>query len=116
MLKGFDAYEEMRSKLRCFLFQEELTEELLTDVSIYTECHDGGYGKYTPELLSFIQEIYASHVLPLDPIYTAKAFKGMLEELKNERFNNRTILFIHTGGIQVCEEIENKHNIKLFTK
>lgn len=114
-LKGFDSLEEMRSKLKWFLFQEEITNELLEDVKVYPEYHFGGYGKYTSVLLNFIQEIYKEHQLPLDPIYTAKAFYGMLQELENPYFNNRTVLFIHTGGTQVCEEIENKHNIKLFT-
>ncbi len=114
-LKGFDGYAEMFIKLKWFLFQDELASELLEGVRIHSEYHFGGYGKYTDELLAFIQEIYKEHQLPLDPIYTAKAFYGMLQELEDVSFDNNTILFVHTGGIQVCEEIEKKNNIKLFT-
>ena len=114
-LKGFDAYAEMYTKLKWFLFQDELASELLEGVRIHSEYHFGGYGKYTNELLTFIQEVYKEHQLPLDPIYTAKAFYGMLQELEDVSFNNQSVLFVHTGGIQVCEEIEKKNKIKLFT-
>ncbi|MBI5787575.1 MAG: D-cysteine desulfhydrase family protein [Candidatus Schekmanbacteria bacterium] len=36
----------------------------------------------------------------LEPIYTGKAFHGLLSEIKNGRFGeNKRILFLHTGGI-----------------
>jgi len=115
VLKGFDAYEEMFGKLKWFLFQDELAIELLEDVQIHADYHFGGYGKYTRELLTFIQEIYSEYQLPLDPIYTAKAFYGMLQELEGDSYNNKTILFVHTGGIQACKEIEENNGIALFT-
>jgi 1-aminocyclopropane-1-carboxylate deaminase len=115
VLKGFDAYEEMLNKLKWFLFQEDLAKELLEEVIFHHHYHFGGYGKYTPELLTFIQEIYHAYKIPLDPIYTAKAFYGMLQELEAKTYHNKDILFIHTGGIQVCKEIELKNNISLFT-
>lgn len=115
VLKGFDVYEEMFAKLKWFLFQDELAIELLEDVQILADYHFGGYGKYTRELLTFIQEIYSEYQLPLDPIYTAKAFYGMLHELESKQYDNKQVLFVHTGGIQVCKEIEKKNKIKLFT-
>ena len=115
VLKGFDASEEMFGKLKWFLFQDDLAKELLEDVIVHPDYHFGGYGKYTPELLAFIQEMYKRYKLPLDPIYTAKAFYGMLQELVAKEYDNKHVLFIHTGGIQVCKEIELKNNISLFT-
>ncbi len=115
VLKGFDAYEEMLNKLKWFLFQEDLAKELLEDVIVHPDYHFGGYGKYTPELLAFIQEMYTYYKIPLDPIYTAKAFYGMLQELEAKQYDNKQVLFVHTGGIQVCKEIEKKNNITLFT-
>ncbi len=115
VLKGFDAYAEMLNKLKWFLFQEDLAKELLEDVVIHHEYHFGGYGKYTHDLLTFIQEVYQNSKIPLDPIYTAKAFYGMFKELEIKTYDNKHILFIHTGGIQVCKEIEIKNNISLFT-
>jgi len=38
--------------------------------------------------------------LVLDPVYTGKAFYGMLQELAKGRFSGvRDIVFVHTGGI-----------------
>ena len=39
----------------------------------------------------------------------------MLQELEAKDYDNKQVLFIHTGGIQVCKEIELKNNISLFT-
>jgi D-cysteine desulfhydrase len=39
----------------------------------------------------------ALHGIILDPVYTGKAFHGMLRHSRNKQF--RKILFIHTGGI-----------------
>jgi len=116
VLKGFDAYKEMLAKLNWFLFQEKVATELLEDVLIHPNFHFDGYGKFNPELLNFIQQIYQNYNIPLDPIYTAKAFYGMLEELTKSNYDNKRILFIHTGGIQACKEIEIKNKISLFTK
>jgi D-cysteine desulfhydrase len=38
--------------------------------------------------------------LVLDPVYTGKAFAGMLAEIASGRFAGcRDIVFVHTGGI-----------------
>lgn len=38
----------------------------------------------------------------LDPVYTVKAVKGMLEEMTHrpERFKGRRVLFVHTGTLE----------------
>jgi D-cysteine desulfhydrase len=36
----------------------------------------------------------------LDFVYTGKAFYGMLEELRSDNYDNQTVVFIHTGGLQ----------------
>ena len=51
---------------------------------------------------SAIQMLYSQIVLtnslPLDPIYTGKAFWGMQEYLKTAGITDSRILFLHTGG------------------
>lgn len=54
------------------------------------------YGEYNDEILHTIKNVFAKYAVPLDPIYTGKAFWGMQKELENIRGQN--ILFIHTGG------------------
>jgi 1-aminocyclopropane-1-carboxylate deaminase len=100
VLKGFDSLEEMRKILNQALFDTETVEELLTKVQVHPEFHFGGYGKITRELIDFISEINTKHQLPLDQVYTAKAFYGMLKIIYNEDFKNKNIIFVHTGGLQ----------------
>jgi D-cysteine desulfhydrase len=59
-----------------------------------------GYALSTFEELKLIQEVARAEGIFLDPVYTGKAFRGMLEEIKKDRrrFGDR-ILFLHTGGI-----------------
>lgn len=59
-----------------------------------------GYALNTPEEMDFITEIAGSEGVILDPVYTGKAFMGLLSEMKAGRLPDaRRVLFIHTGGI-----------------
>jgi len=101
-------------QLRWFVFQDEFPNDLMEDVVVHLNYHFGGYGKYTKDLLMFIKEIYTKHQLPLDPIYTGKAFFALLEELKNTQFDNTSVVFVHTGGLQGSKSIEEKEGISLY--
>ena len=52
------------------------------------------------EELKLILEVAQTEGIFLDPVYTGKAFFGMVQELKRDRkcFGER-VIFIHTGGI-----------------
>ncbi len=59
-----------------------------------------GYALNQPEELRFIAELAALEGVILDPVYTGKAFRGLVEEIKKGRFaKDEKILFIHTGGL-----------------
>ncbi|MBV1879439.1 MAG: D-cysteine desulfhydrase family protein [Pseudomonadales bacterium] len=59
-----------------------------------------GYGKAEPKIFDLIQDLARTEGMILDPVYTAKAFYGMLTELNKGRFTDcEDIIFIHTGGI-----------------
>ncbi|MDY0001657.1 MAG: D-cysteine desulfhydrase family protein [Polyangia bacterium] len=60
-----------------------------------------GYALSTPAELRFIREIARAEGLLLDPVYTGKAFRGMVEEIRlGSRYpQGSTILFVHTGGL-----------------
>lgn len=58
-----------------------------------------GYAKATDDVFATIREVARTEGLLLDPVYTGKAFHGMLEEMKAGRFDGADdIVFIHTGG------------------
>jgi len=70
--------------------------------------HFGGYAKHTQELLLFMQQINHTYQVPLDFVYTAKAFYGVMDLYKNNYFaEGSNILFIHSGGIQGNSSLEN---------
>ena len=74
------------------------------DVVIEARVLDGyvgsGYGVADPEIFELIAELGRLEGLVLDPVYTGKAFAGMLAEIGNGRFEgSRDIVFVHTGGI-----------------
>ena len=59
-----------------------------------------GYAKSRPEELATIRDLCRSDGVVLDPVYTGKAFHGVVTELRADpkRFGS-TVAFIHTGGM-----------------
>jgi D-cysteine desulfhydrase len=59
-----------------------------------------GYGKASKEVLSTIRTLATLEGVVFDPVYSGKAFHGLLSEINSGRFSDsRDICFIHTGGI-----------------
>ncbi len=101
VLKGFDAKAEMRKQLFPFLIDEETITEQLDRVEVHPEFHFGGYGKWNQELIDFISDCKTEYDLPLDKIYTGKAFYALMDWLEKQQFQTpQTIVFLHTGGLQ----------------
>ncbi len=72
--------------------------------SVETSYHFGGYAKFRPELIDFINDFRQKFDIPLDPIYTGKMFFGIFDMIKKGRFQKgTTLLAIHTGGLQGIE-------------
>ena len=65
------------------------------------DYHFGGYAKVKDELLLFSQQFREQHGVPLDYVYTAKMFYGVMDLLKQGFFNKGdSLLLVHTGGLQ----------------
>ncbi len=59
-----------------------------------------GYGVADPEVYATIKELAQTEGIVLDPVYTGKAFHGLVSELKAGKLQpTRETIFIHTGGI-----------------
>ena len=70
------------------------------DITILDGYVGRGYALSRPEELSLISEMARREGLFLDPVYTGKAFFGLLQELqRNPRRFGERIIFIHTGGL-----------------
>jgi 1-aminocyclopropane-1-carboxylate deaminase len=81
----------------------ELTgnNEDFKNLLILNNYHFGGYAKKTDELINFINHCWLQYGLPLDFVYTAKMFFGVVDSIKNDTFKKGSkILCLHTGGLQ----------------
>lgn len=114
VLKSFDSLSEMRNLLNYSLFNEELTEELLEKTVVHSEYHFDGYANYNDELIKFIQLFYKNYQIPLDQVYTGKAMFALFSEIEKGKFDNQSIVFVHTGGIQGTKFVEKKSAFHFF--
>ena len=58
------------------------------------------YGQAGPEIFAWIKKLAALEGVILDPVYTGKAFYGMVKDIRQGRYSNASdIVFLHTGGI-----------------
>lgn len=72
--------------------------------SINTNFHCGGYARFTPELIKFINNFKEKNGISLDPIYTGKMLLGIYKLVETGFFpQNSTIIAVHTGGLQGIE-------------
>ncbi len=73
--------------------------------SCVSAYHFGGYGKFpqswiraSPGLAK--QAYIGPHLPPLEPVYTAKLFTGVLDRIEKGRYpEGSTVVIVHTGGI-----------------
>ena len=83
-------------------YQQQLDVDALKITTI--EGYVGpGYGVAGPEVFDTIKHVAASEGVFLDPVYTAKAFHGMVTELgkgdAGAMPGAKRVLFVHTGGL-----------------
>ena len=71
--------------------------EGIEDATVFVDTYIGeGYAK--GDTYSTVSDVLKKYGIPLDNIYTGKAFYGMREYIKKNKINGKNILFIHTGG------------------
>ncbi len=94
-LKGDFIHKEIQNLLRQYHIDPACTYENITGY------HFGGYAKFTPELIQFMQSFTRKTGIPLDPIYTGKMMFGLVDLLQKNKIPEGTkILALHTGGLQ----------------
>lgn len=102
VFKKADGVAEMiNANLNLLLNNKEAVAEHATDFEVIDGYGFGGYAKVNDELKQFVRKIYADYHLPLDLVYTGKAFFGLLDLIgKNKIPTQSKILFYHSGGVQ----------------
>jgi 1-aminocyclopropane-1-carboxylate deaminase len=71
------------------------------DFILHHDYHFGGYAKYNQDLIGFMNRFYRNTSIPLDFVYTGKAFFALQDLIDKDMISNKEkILIIHTGGLQ----------------
>lgn len=86
---------------------ELLPESKRNAFHLRQEFHFGGYARYNPELLNFMNDWYTKTAIPSDFVYTGKLFYA-IDSLIREKFfpAGSRILAIHSGGLQGNRSLE----------
>jgi 1-aminocyclopropane-1-carboxylate deaminase len=108
VLKGFNSLEEMRLLYNYSGLESGMIEDILSKINVLSEYHFGGYGKYTTELLTFMESFFKETGIPIDPIYTGKTLFALMDWVEKKNVQNSNLLFIHTGGIKGGKEVAEK--------
>jgi 1-aminocyclopropane-1-carboxylate deaminase/D-cysteine desulfhydrase-like pyridoxal-dependent ACC family enzyme len=100
-LKGDFLKTEIEKKIEFAFHNPEFTTHCVSRLSVYAEDVFGGYGKHNDALINFIRWVNETFELPLDQVYTGKAFYRLFQMIQKGTFDeNSHILFLHTGGLQ----------------
>jgi 1-aminocyclopropane-1-carboxylate deaminase len=76
---------------------------------IFDDWHFGGFGKWSEELIEFMNAFYEQNNMPLDVVYTSKMMAGVKELISQDFFApSARILCIHTGGLQGNAAVRDK--------
>ncbi len=71
------------------------------DPTIIHDYHFGGYAKYKPGLIEFMNEYYSQTNIPSDFVYTGKLFFAVNDLVENNYFQpGSRLLIVHSGGLQ----------------
>jgi 1-aminocyclopropane-1-carboxylate deaminase/D-cysteine desulfhydrase-like pyridoxal-dependent ACC family enzyme len=65
----------------------------------------GGYGRPTAASIEAAELLARTEGVVLDPVYTAKAMAGLIQRVRDGRYDPRdTVVFWHTGGLPMGHE------------
>ncbi len=72
----------------------------IADIAVVKDYDKAGYGVITENEIFAIKELATTEGVILDPVYTARAFYGMVDFLRNKKIPaGSNVLFWHTGGL-----------------
>lgn len=70
----------------------------INDINFIDTYIGDGYADIYDDVIETIRYMARNENILLDPVYTGKAFYGMLDFIEKNNIINKNILFIHTGG------------------
>jgi 1-aminocyclopropane-1-carboxylate deaminase len=88
--------EDINERIK-FLTDEDVPSKL----TVFNEYHFGGYAKYNPTLIAFMNDFFTKYQIPTDFVYTAKMMYGIMDKIAAGYFKKGSHIFcLHTGGLQ----------------
>ena len=90
--KVYNEAKETCKKIECDILEK-------SDVIAFDEYIGTGYGEPTEGMIEATKLLAKKEAILLDPVYSGKAFAGLIGLIRNKTFTKKdNILFIHTGG------------------
>lgn len=78
------------------------------EFKIIHDYHFGGYAKYKPELIDFMDDFFRHTAIPSDFVYTGKLFFAINHLIHTNFFMpGSRLLIIHSGGLQGNASLSN---------
>ncbi len=95
----------------CSYLGEGFEHESIESAVIFVDDYTGkGYGDTNGDIRAIIRNVIETYGIPLDPIYSGKAFFGMSDYLIKNRIQGANILFLHTGGTPLFFDMLREEN------
>jgi len=96
VLKGIDWHRTLGD----ILGQRKLEEKMHT-FTLLESYHFGGFARFNPELIRFINDFRRIYDIPLEPLYTGKLAWALDQLLQQGYFKpGSLVVWIHSGGLQ----------------
>lgn len=92
---------------------ERASDTMIQEGTVFVDDYTNGYGKGNDDVAKAIMRMIQEYGVPLDDVYTGKAFMGMQEYIKREQIANKNILFIHTGGMPLFFDFLRRQREKI---
>ncbi|MDM8101195.1 1-aminocyclopropane-1-carboxylate deaminase/D-cysteine desulfhydrase [Oceanobacillus oncorhynchi] len=91
--------EVIHESLKEYFNEFHYSIDSFNDQIIFNDSYIGdGYAHIYPEIIDNIKTVAKKSGVLLDPVYTGKAFYGMLSYIDLNKIKDSNVLFIHTGG------------------
>jgi 1-aminocyclopropane-1-carboxylate deaminase/D-cysteine desulfhydrase-like pyridoxal-dependent ACC family enzyme len=85
------------------------------ELDLFTDYDHGGYARISDELIEFIRYFYQQHQIKTDPVYSGKSAFALYDLIKKNYFKKGSaVIWLHCGGLQGIEGIEDRYGIKVY--
>jgi 1-aminocyclopropane-1-carboxylate deaminase len=107
--------EEIREYLLYAGLTDEEIQEKMDQLILATDYGFGGYGRYTKELIDFINDTYTEITVPFDQVYTGKMFYALKALIQKGSIPQKSSVYaLHTGGLQGLLSIKDQLSFDPF--